>query len=617
MSSDPNELGKGRQGALPAGHASADGASVPGDFTAIFAALGDSGIHAAEPAAIPEDDEFARLFQTAPVKPTVDTQPAPPAGTTSPQASFVERQAVAVTPAKATTPGNATEPYGRTTDDATLIFEALPSSIAPPADMPSAGVPPTEESARTAWAAGFGGSSIFAEPTRMEHTRTPSPVVPADAPFMPQAAKTPPMPAPPVHSSEFTQVFTPLAPPAKPVPPPQSVSASSPAGGGEFTQFFSAISAREEAAKPIAGVPAPTASARVSAPMVPALPALQRTVPVPFASGTAPAQPHQGIVPPTPNSDDFTQLFREGAHVSPPEVALPQTMAEAPASPASPIRAEPSFTQVFQQIQPPSSAVQQPVRPVVGVTPPAPVAPPNHGQGAFREEGGWAAFGAPTQGSGSFTDVFAAQPSSAAAASRASVATPATHAGGDGFTALFQTPVQSASGAASPFDSLGGSPAPPPQNAASLPMPGSWPIPPAPSQAEPLAGGGGDFTKLMQSLGSPAQGQSLPATGSPFGAGGSFFAAPAANNPGGGESEYTRVLRGSSQRDSVAPPAPKASLASNGPAPGMALESPKQPDGEKKAEPKKSKTLVILLVVMNVLLVLALIVIGIVVLKRH
>lgn len=151
--------------------------------------------------------------------------------------------------------------------------------------------------------------------------------------------------------------------------------------------------------------------------------------------------------------------------------------------------------------------------------------------------------------------------------------------------------------------------------------PPSFAAPPAPAQ------GGGEFTRMMQTLGQPA---ATPGIGSPqpFAAqpvspqpGGSQpaaslpFFAEAPMSGGGGASEFTRVMRGPSFRDSAAPAAP-ASVAAPV-APGLAIAPAKPEDKAAATKPVLSKTVMIALVAFIVVLLIALIVLVILLMKKH
>ena len=137
------------------------------------------------------------------------------------------------------------------------------------------------------------------------------------------------------------------------------------------------------------------------------------------------------------------------------------------------------------------------------------------------------------------------------------------------------------------------------------PMPAAPPMGHAPQPAGSLAGPG-EFTRLMQNLASPS---AAPA---------SNFAAPVAPlesaNVVGGESEYTRVMRGSSLREASS--SSVASPVAATPAAAPAAETPK--DKGKPEGGAKSKKLLVILLVANLVLLLVLVVLAFLFLRhRH
>ncbi|MGI4980128.1 MAG: hypothetical protein ACRYHB_06985 [Janthinobacterium lividum] len=424
--------------------------------------------------------------------------------------------------------------------DATLVFEALPA-LAP--------VSPSTQ-ARASQQASSEFTQIF------------TPIAP---PASPAPLRQPEITSP----SEFTQVFSAIPSPAAPQPDVRPVPQPS---SGEFTQFFSAVSQRENAA---------TAS-----------PQGPSATDVPFATPIAAA----ALGAAAPSAGAFTQQF-QSAPVPPQAVEAPPPAAEAG-----------SFTQIFQQIAPPptgTSAGAPPVRPparqpVEAARPPSASAPE------------WPAFGPPPPADGTFTDVFAAQRPlpPVAAAQWPSPAQPsaAPRVQAEALTELFQAvPPAQRPPETSPFAGYAAASAPgnkgwPPPSSQQAP---AWPAAAAASP-QPLVPGGSDFTRLMQSLSaSPAAG------GTTAPANDSFFAPPSASAPVfSQESEFTRVQRGSAQRDSSVPATPSTPPAgSRASGPGIALEQDKAAP-EAAGKPGKSKLLIVLLVVMNSLLLIALIVVA-------
>ncbi len=471
---------------------------MEGEFTQLFRTgvpqEQASGPPAAETSAV--EDEFARLFGTAPqANAPAAAPPEPPAPSFATQAPALPpeppspafSQVFDAAPFRPVDP----EPGRRHADEATLIFEALPPQ--PPARSPQ---------------------SLF---------------VPAQAEPRPRPAAAAAAPA----ASEFTQIFSPIAPPTAPPPSASVGPAASAAPSSEFTQFFSAISARNNAGAALGSSPL----ARPVAPLMP-----------------APA------IPQRQSEEGFPQAFQPAAQ--PPAV---QSVVAQPA------------------------AMPRAVEPVV------------------NSPGAWPAFGPPAQAAGSFTDVFAAQRQPAPMPAPIAPGRPAPADDG-GFTQLFQggSPA-SAQGSqpfqASPFSAF---------HAPSSPAPAApaWPSQPA---AQPSATGG-DFTRLMQSLGSA--GSSSGAAFAPP-ANDGFFAPPGGSVGAPQESEFTRVQRASQRRDAgAAPSAPPSAMPSAAGSPGVAMGSPKQDKPAEEAPAKKSKGLIILLIAMNVLLLLVIVAIAVIVLRR-
>ncbi len=584
--------------------------ATSGEFTQVFASIAPpptpSAPDAKALAFAPADDEFTRLFSV---------EPNAAAPLAAPPSAPAVAQPLAFAPSD---------------DDFTRIFSTIPSTT------PAAAPPSPSSMANEA-------TLIFEQ----VHVPPANPQSPTPVPPAPQAIAQPVTAVPPAPlraseqpASEFTQIFTSVAPPpplpleAKPVPAPASSS-------GEFTQFFSAISAREaSSAKPAAQGPAMPPSGPVYPPVVPA-PAPPVAQPAESAGGftqlfqqaqppqPAPAQQTSAPVaqqpaaslsqqpPPAAEPGSFTQMFQQ---IQPPvqQPAPRAVVSPAPAPPSVPAADAGSFTQMFQQIQPPPSAAPLPAAVPSAAAAPAQSAAPQ--RPAFQQPAdAWPAFGPPAQPQGTFTDVFAARPEprlpqpeprlqqpAPAAPPQWPASQPAAQDGG-GFTQLFQTPPA----------------APQAHRSSSFGSPvadSSWPQSQSPSlsqnAAPPVAGG--EFTRLMNSLASPGSasssalnpGQASPSLPMQHDA---FFGTPSAGGGSAERSEFTRVLRGSAQRESSAVAAPPAA----GPAaPGLAPAPAKKEDAGDKAPAKKSKTLVILLVVMNVILVLALILIGILVMRH-
>lgn len=498
-------------------------------------------------------------------------------------------------------------PAAEPSQDATLIFTAITAPVA-----------------------------VATDPRLPQPTSPPAPVA--------NTARTPThTPAPP--SSEFTQIFSAIAPP--PSSAPESVIPSAPPAppSGEFTQFFSAISQRQAAAArpaatPFQAVPATAGSDRVAEAGTPA------SLPAPPPAAPVRAEQVLPLAPPASAEVGFTQMFQQSPAVSGRDLSQTRSAAESPAAEMTPSTAawsagastqifqptplatQPapvappandagSFTQIFQQLPTPPVGHATPIA-AVPSQPNVPVsrsAPPVATNAPAPE---WPAFGPPPPPSGSFTDIFTAQPAQSTAAPPPRPATPGrTLAAQDGaFTELFQANPGSPQSRADA--SVLGSRESASSQGANWPVPSAsgsdagWPSASAPSSA-PLAAGGGEFTRLMQSL-TPSAGAGTPppVSNDPF-----FTPAPgpAASNSGH-ESEFTRVLRGSSQRDQAGPPPPALSPAASAPAPGMAMQQQTKAEAAEKPVLGKSKTMIILLVAMNALLLVALIVIAFLVLRR-
>ncbi len=504
---------------------------------------------------------------------------------------------------------------GSASGELTDIFASVRPSAAPPsqADLTaSTAQPPAESGGFTALFSAMNspatGASMVAETTFSSEAPTQiftaQPHAPAQTSTPPAADQTalftptnrvvpaaPPAATPPIPpgSGDFTQMFRPIAPPlvapatpAVPVPATANPVSSAPAASGEFTQFFSAISARE------AAVAKPQAAPATPPPVVPAFPSSASAQTPPPAPNAMAAQPGA-----------FTQLFQQ---VQPPTADVPHVPTPAAPPPSASVLTTPvapppvvasapdtqpgAFTQMFSQLKPPtapapiSSIASPPSMPPTPVfaqpTPPLP-APPIFGAPAPR---------------GSFTDVFAAQPTS-----------PSASGSNAGFTDIFRP----APSAGDPFPAPGASSTPP---AAYGSVPATFAVPPA---SPPV--GAGDFTRLMQSLERPNQAASqIPA---PLPMDAAFFnPAPAG---AAAESEYTRVLRGAGAAPAGFCAAPQAPVAGSAAAPGLSLAPAAKEDaatGTDKPAKGKPRPLVLLLVVMNVLLLLALVVIGILVLRH-
>ncbi|MGI4758264.1 MAG: hypothetical protein ACRYGF_15625 [Janthinobacterium lividum] len=254
-----------------------------------------------------------------------------------------------------------------------------------------------------------------------------------------------------------------------------------------------------------------------------------------------------------------------------------------------------SFTQLFQQMQPSPSHVAAP--PVGGAFSASGSPPPQASADVLP------AFGQPQARAGAFTDVFATPGGKNPPIGMSSKGLPQQNAptAHGGFTELFQptrVSPQSTSGA--------------------LPLSGAgaftWPAEPSapPSPAIATVPGNGEFTKLMQSLSPSAQPREQEQASE--GADHAFFGSvPTPGSYPGQESEFTRVQRASARREGASQslsPAPAVQALAEAPAGSPGKDTSKDPSG------KKSRTLVILLVVMNVLLLLGLIVLGFLVLRR-
>ncbi len=472
---------------------------------------------------------------------------------------------------------------GDPTTSSTPVFEAAPSQVAARATPAPAG----SDSAAGSESFTRMFQSLAATPTGAAGAAPPA-VSPVAPPVVAQPSPAQPATATQVSGEGFTQVFRQITRP--PAPPPASgASATLPAtaaaptkapasGGGEFTQIFSSFqsgAAPVKAASTLAEE-AKAPAAQSFAPQSPASAAKPAPAPAP-ASADKPEQP-----------GEFTQMFRQIApsDAGPSAGATPQPVQPASQPPAAartnaagrqsePVFSEPtapgSFTEIFRNPAPPQA---------------------NRSASSALPQGE------------SFTELFRAPPRTAEPQRQApsapfaspAPATPAASSEGS-FTQIFRSlgeapPSSSAAAASQPQGlQLGGS---------------QGPVYP-PAAAQPNTAGG-DFTRLMQSLASPET-PVQPTAQTPSAA--SFFGeAPRA----GGESEFTRVMRGPSLRDAAQKPAP--AVASAPVAPGMAIAPAKQAEAPKE-EPVKSKQLMMLLIVFNVVLVLALIVLAFFLLRKH
>ncbi len=469
-------------------------------------------------------------------------------------------------------------PQKAASSDATLIFEALPGAGSAPNPVPAQRAPVTQ----------------------------PQPAA-SVTPAAPRGVDPSP--------SDFTQVFSQIPLPSGQMPESKAPAKPLAAPAGEFTRFFSAIAARENLATPAppsGNLRSPSAAShRPGAAAEPAddFDRMFRQAPASSAQPTSQAFVQQITASQEPVSpgrypaaaDDSTQIFQH----SPPASFEPSRSASVvPSAPSTGVASD-SFTQVFQQIAPPQvrdEALAPPLAPAMPTTPKPPL--PLPAPAIATQE--WPAFGPPPSPSGSFTDVFAAQPSQPPPATawpgRPASNTPESQGGG--FTELFQArPNASPSQpAASPFANPGG----PGGSVAGWP---AVPSSPAPHEVPP-ASGGGDFTWLMQSLTPSAQ------SSSPAPPRDDAFFAPYSLSGGGAyqESEFTRVQQASSRREAGVAPASLAAAAAV--APGLALAPSTEKAAEKDGRAKKSKKLIILLVVMNLLLLLALIVIAVLVMRH-
>lgn len=513
--------------------------------------------------------EFTQMFGNAQRPGTAPPTAGPFADpvSTAPPVSDAGFTAIFGTPQPAPAAAASPVPAPDASEAPTQVFAALPH---PP--RPGSGVSASDETRMFSTAAvtqtAPGAESVFA----------PRPVA-ASLPFAapvpvatPVPAAAPTLPTPPQAASEFTSVFQPIAPPPM-VAVPAAASVTAPASG-EFTQIFSAVSARASGgAEPLSSAPPRPQTAPPIAPLsLQTVPATPQRAPTP-----------QAVVPPAPpepQAGEFTMLFGRQA---PPQAAAG---AVAPIAPPAPPKTEAppqpgSFTQMFSR--PPEGAPAFPPTPA----PSQPAAQPLNAADPFASD---AIFGAPAP-RGSFTDLFAAVPAPQPAAGTASAR------GNDPFAAQ--------PGPASPLDwSAKPTPAAPVFHA---------PAPVAPQA--PAAAAAGDFTRLMQSLERPSAPAPVPASPLPVDA--AFFAHTPASSAG--ESEYTRVMRGGAAAPAAGLPIATPAAGSSA-APGLAL-APAAAALEKsltdKAGKDKPKTLVILLVVMNVVLLLALIVFAFIFLHRH
>ena len=443
---------------------------------------------------------------------------------------------------------------------------------------------------------------------------------------LPFAPATPLAPAA-THNSDsgFTAIFAPtqadLA--AGSVPPRKPNLAEAP------TQIFAALPSAEERGR--------VASAADETSLFSAAPAPHRVVEEKQA-------PSPSTPPPTSRTaSEFTSVFQP--------MALPTAM-PAPA-PAVLDPAPGEFTQFFSAVSMRSNKEEQAGTAARPASSPLPVVP------AARAQAAAPAPAAAAQ-SGEFTQLFQQQPASPPFATpqtphlKQQMVNEQAHPGA--FTQMFSqlpvadasplpattspTPAQ-ASGSSQPIfgtaaprgtftDIFSASAVPPayertaaavPETFLGEPSP-SFPAAPAaksaafpPAFSPPAAAvrpASGEFTQLMQSLERPASPASMPPQAPPVDA--AFFA-PAAGSAG--ESEYTRVLRSGGAGSSAGVPlaTPTAGSAAK---PGLALApEPTAADLKDKPDPKKPKLLVIVLVAVNMLVLIALLVIGLVLLHRR
>ena len=375
---------------------------------------------------------------------------------------------------------------------------------------------------------------------------------------------------------EFTQIFRQIAKPTSQAPDLE-VAPSLPAadaGAGEFTQFFS--STKTTAAPAPSVLPTPPARP----PQVSAGPELPST-PQPAGPGSftqifgqptggdwvaTPVSPpgvspeHLGGVPaPLPFADTTAAVPMRKETFAGPEEQRGGSSASWPSAGGDPSTS--ARTQIFQMEEPKpvvreafANGVSAPVRPSPVVVGPEP---------------------------GEFTRLMqelnanpAPDPPSSfrPAVPQSSLE---SHASAGEFTRLMQGIEASPSGV-TPMSS----------------MPVAQPTTRGPHSAGPLAGSG-EFTRLMQSLASPsaAPAQSLASPSAPLDAA----------SVGAGESEFTRVMRGSSLREASSPlEAPPVATAPAAVAPSQ----PPKDAGQGETGAKSKKWLLILLLANLVLLVL-------------
>ncbi len=480
--------------------------------------------------------------------------------------SHRQQQGVSGVAQEPTSPGS--RPSGNTTGDEpgefTRMFKTLRET---PGDASS---PPAEPAVNDPHAIPDSFTQIFQSP-RQPAVETPSPslsqlkAVPASN-LVPAEARS-------ISPAEgFTQVFQQIKPPTSPAPEVH-VAASEQAG---FTQVFSSIqaAARQKEAERLPVAPAPLPPAQVT--------------PVASAKNTPGSTPAFGDKPQEPGA--FTQLFQQ---VSPSAASPPASPAPAqpPVSPASPG----AFTQMFSS---PARPAEPPTTPAPASRTPASPASP-----------------AQDNSSGGFTEFFHA-PTSASPLGHGDqpFASPkAPSASDSSFTQVFQ-----ALSSQGPANASASNPAFAPPGSASVQGGVSFgrsepALAPA-APAAPGVSGGGEFTRLMNSLEQPP----APAA-SPMSAGASpenaplpvFPAAPQASNA----SEYTRVMRGPAYGDSASAPGPV--VASAPVAPGMVLAPAKAEKAPIVSEGSRKSKMILLLVIFNIVLVLALIVLAVILLRKH
>ena len=563
------------------------------------------------------------------------------------------------------------EPSAETSQKSSLEQRQVADSAAPIASAEPAVAARTEAS--LAMDESF--DALFGVPATLPHPVVPAPVVakpvvpevphpvasPTPSPVAPQH-EPPPPPAsvaafarPEAPPEGSTQIFQQIARPTSALPDlPRPVAPASAASDSGFTQIFSSFQAGHE---PLKAPPAPAAANLSSAPPL-AGPTLSQ--PPSPTSTTAPPPLPQPLAASPPAPGEFTQMFN----------ALPATPAPMPAPSSAPFaeptrpsapnvsadytpqRATPSqpeeagsFTQMFQQPGHAQSGAQQSGAQQSSAQVQASAQP--QGNSTDRLDSG-PVFGAPPP-SGSFTEMFrspfagqaepAKPPASVTPSSGfghpppnepffpAAPQAAAAQAASGGFTQMFQalseqgpTQQQPASGSA-----FGGT---------SQATPFQPPFAPQAPPANTPAAGGGEFTRLMQTLDQPAASAQPPSYSQPPAQQGTFAQPSAAYQPpaplqglaaqspffnqsqaSSGASEYTRVMSGGAFRDKPAAATP-ASVAAPV-APGLAISPAKPADAAAPVKPGLSKNVIILIIVFNVLLVIALIVLAVMLMKKH